>query len=322
MKILITGAGGFVGSHLADHLSEEYKIFAFLRYNSQGNIGNLKFINKEKFKNIEVIFGDLRAREEVEKIVRKSDLVINLAANISVKRSFENPEEVFFNNILITFNILHALKNKKIPLIHFSTSEVYGKPEKLPIKEDYLKKAASPYAASKIASDELVRSICSYENIPFLILRPFNTYGPRQSIRSVIPWIIYEILNSKEIRIGNLNSKRDFIYVKDLARILELIIKKEIYNGEEINICSGKSYSVREIIKMLFEITGIKKKIKEINKRKRPLKNEIMELRGDNKKLQKLIGKIELIDFQKGLKETFEFYKKFGFESPENFSIL
>ncbi len=322
MKILITGAGGFIGSHLVEYLGEKHKIFAFLRYNSQGNIGNLKFVNKKNFKNIEIIFGDLRAREEVEKIVRKSDLVINLAANISVKRSFENPEEVFFNNILITFNILHALKNKKIPLIHFSTSEVYGKPEKLPIKENYLKKAASPYAASKIASDELVRSICSYENIPFLILRPFNTYGPRQSIRSLIPWIIYEILNSKEIRIGNINTKRDFIYVKDMAKILELIIRKGKYNGDEINICSGKSYSVKEIIKMLFEIAGVNKKIKEIKKRKRPLKNEILELRGDNKKLEKLIGKIKLTDFKRGLKETFEFYKKFGFDSPENFSIL
>jgi len=322
MKILITGAGGFIGSHLVEKLSEEYKIFAFVRYNSQGNIGNLKFINKEKFKNIEIIFGDLRAREEVEKIVRKSDLVINLAANISVKRSFENPEEIFFNNLLITFNILHALKNKKIPLIHFSTSEVYGKPEKLPIKEDYLKKALSPYAASKIASDELVRSICSYENIPFLIVRPFNTYGPRQSIRALIPWIIYEILNSKQIRVGNLNSKRDFIHVKDLVRILEIIIKKELYGEEEINICSGKSYSVKEIIEMLFEITGVRKEIKEIEERKRPFKNEIMELRGNTKKLKKLTGKIKLTDFKKGLKETFEFYKKSGFDSPENFSIL
>ncbi|MEO0290460.1 MAG: GDP-mannose 4,6-dehydratase [candidate division WOR-3 bacterium] len=322
MRILITGAGGFIGSHLVEHLSNRFKIIAFLRYNSQGDIQNLKFLNKENFKNIEIVFGDLRAREEIEKFIKKVNLVINLAANISVKRSFENPEEVFFNNTLITFNILNALKKNKIPLIHFSTSEVYGNPEKLPVKEKDSKNALSPYAASKIACDELVKSICNYENIPFLILRPFNSYGPRQSIRSLIPWIIYEILNSKVIKIGNLNTKRDFLYVKDLAKIIEKLIEKEYFKGEEVNICSGKSYSVREIIKLLFEISGVKKKIKELDIRKRPFKNEILELRGDNSKISKILGEIKLTNFKEGLKETFEFYKKTGFESPSNFSLL
>lgn len=322
MKILVTGAGGFIGSHIVENLSKKFKIIAFLRYNSQGNIQNLKYLDKEILKNIEIVFGDLRAREEIEKNIKKVDLVINLAANISVKRSFENSEEVFFNNTLITFNLLNALKKTKIPLLHFSTSEVYGNPEKLPVSEKDKREALSPYAASKIACDELVKSICNYENIPFLILRPFNTYGPRQSIRSLIPWIIYEILNSEEIKIGNLNTKRDFLYVKDLAKIIEILIEKKYFNGEEINACSGKSYSVREIIDLLLEISGINKKIRELNIRKRPYKNEIQELRGDNSKIKKITGKLILTNFKEGLKETFEFYKKFGFESPSNFSLL
>ncbi len=322
MKILVTGAGGFIGSHIVENLSKKFKIAAFLRYNSKGDIQNLRFLSKENFKNIEIIFGDLRAREEIEKVIKKVNFVINLAANISVKRSFENPEEVFFNNTLITFNILNALKKKKIPLIHFSTSEVYGNPEKLPVTEGNRKISLSPYAASKIACDELVRSICNYENIPFLILRPFNTYGPRQSIRSLIPWIIYEILNSNEIKIGNLNTKRDFLYVKDLVKIIEILIEKKHFNGEEVNVCSGKSYSVKEIIDLLLEISGINKKIRELNIRKRPSKNEIQELRGDNSKIKKIIGKLKLTNLKEGLKETFEFYKKIGFESPSNFSLL
>ncbi len=323
MKILITGAAGFIESNHVENLSRKHKIFAFLRYNSQGSIGNLRFINRENFKNIKIIFGDLRAREEVEKIVKKSELVINLAANISVKRSFENMEEVFLNNVLICINILQALKGKKAPLIHVSTSEVYGNPEKLPIKENFLKKALSPYAASKIACDELVRAFSLYYEIPFLILRPFNTYGPRQSIRSLIPWIIYQILNSKEIKIGNIDSKRDFIYVKDLVKIFEKIIEKNNFEGEEINICSGKSYSVREIINFLFEISGKRKKIKIIKERKRPSKVEIEELLGDMEKLKKLIEILPETDIREGLKETFEFYKKEGFnETPQIFSLL
>ncbi|MEN3047038.1 MAG: GDP-mannose 4,6-dehydratase [Candidatus Hydrothermales bacterium] len=322
MRILITGAGGFIGSHLVEHLSKKFKIIAFVRYNSQGNIGNLKYIEKENLKNVEIVFGDLRAREEIEKAFKNSNLVIHLAASISVNRSFENIEEVFFNNILVTFNILHALKKSKIPLIHFSTSEVYGNPESLPIREKDCKKALSPYAASKIASDELVRSVCIYEDIPFLIVRPFNTYGPRQSIRSIIPWLIYEILNSEEVEVGNLYTKRDFIYVKDLCKIIEIFIEKRYFNGEEINICSGESYSIKEILDILFRISGKTKKIKEKEQRKRPVKSEITELRGDNTRLREIVGEIKLKSFEEGLRETYEFYEKFGFEAPKEFSLL
>lgn len=322
MRVLITGAGGFIGSHLTELLAKENKkVTAFIRYNSSGNIGNLKYVDKKLFKNIEIVFGDLRAREQIEEISKKTDMIVHLAANISVKRSFENPEEVVINNILSTLNILEALKKSKVPLLYVSTSEVYGNPDKMPIRENITKKALSPYAASKIATDELVRSICSYFEIPFLILRPFNTFGERQSIRSVIPWIIYQILNSREIKLGNIDTKRDFLYVKDTIKAMKIAIDEDIFNGEEINICSGNSVSIKTIIQKLLKISGKNMNIKIVKSRKRKRENEIMELRGSNKKANEILSFKPSYTLEQGLERTFEFYKKYGFESLPEFSL-
>lgn len=311
MKILLTGSGGFIGSFLCEELFKRgYKLKIILKYTSTANLANLNFLEREILEKIEIIFGDLQDPQVISEAIKDIDYVINLASLISIPYSFVFPRTTIFNNVSIIINLMENLKNKKIPIIHISTSEVYGKVNYLPIDENHPKYAKSPYAASKIFMDEFVKSYGEYYKIPFKIVRPFNTFGPRQSQRALIPSIMLQILNNKEVKIGNLYPKRDFTYVLDIVNGIINIMESDKGFCEEIILCSGKSYSVMEVIEKIKKISNKEFKIIKDKKRERPKEIEIDNLTGTFEKAKKLFGFSPKISFEEGLKITWEWFKE------------
>jgi len=311
MKVLILGGGGFIGSFLCEKLFERnYKIKVILRYTSSGNIGNLIFLDKKILKEIEIIFGDLQDFRVIYEGLKDADYVINLASLISIPYSFVFPKSVVINNVEIILNLAEGLREFKIPIIHISTSEVYGKINYLPIDENHPKSAKSPYAASKIFMDEFLKSFCEYYKIPFKIIRPFNTFGPRQSQRALIPSIILQILKNKEVKIGNLYPKRDFTYVLDIVDGIIKVFESDKGFFEEVILCSGKSYSVMEVIEKIKEVSKVDFKIVKDEKRERPKEVEIDELLGTYEKAKKIFNFSPKVPFEEGLKITWEWFKE------------
>ena len=304
-RVLVTGAGGFIGSHLVEELVKRGAIVkAFIRYTSRGDIGLLKYLNL--IREPEIIYGDLRDKWAVFEAVKNVDIIFHLGAVISVAYSYVHPEEVIDVNTRGTLNILHAVKEYKTEnVVYVSTSEVFGNPRYVPIDEDHPKRAQSPYAASKIAADEIVRSFNLSYGMNIKTVRPFNTYGPGQSLRAVIPWIIYQALNQDVVYLGNIHTKRDFTYVTDTVKGI-LMIAERGPDGGELNLGTGTSFSIREIVEMVSEIMGKNLKIIEKGERKRPEDSDIVELVSSNKKARELLGWEPEIDFREGLKLTIE----------------
>ena len=274
MKVLVTGAGGFIGSHLCETLAKKgFKVNAMVRYNSRQNEGWLENINH---KNLKIIHGDVTDFDSVKTAMDRCDYVFNLAASISVPYSFKNPQTFIDTNIIGALNIFRAsslMKNKIKKIIQISSSEVYGNHllrSKNTLTENTITVSESPYAATKIASDNLAISMQKASGLPIIVARPFNTFGPRQSLRAVIPTIITQFisLNKKNnvIKIGNLETSRDFVYVMDTVDGLISLIKKSCKPGEIYNICTGSSYSVKSIIKYLKK--NYKKKSKSFSFKK------------------------------------------------------
>ena len=259
MKILVTGASGFIGSHLCETLlAKGYKVRAFVRYTSKQNIGWLKDINK---KDLEIVFGDIVDFDSVKNAVEGCDYIFNLAASISVPYSFKNPQTFIDTNIIGALNILRTsiiFKKKIKKIIQISSSEVYGnnlfKTKKI-LKEDTVTIAESPYAATKISSDNIAISMHQSSEVPVIVARPFNTFGPRQSLRAVIPTLITQFLslnqNNNDVIIGNLKTSRDFVYVQDTADALVSLLKSSCKPGNIYNVCTEKSFTINEIIEIL-----------------------------------------------------------------------
>ena len=314
-KILITGADGFIGSHLTELLIEKFKITALVYYNSLGNFGWLSNMNDKYKRKTKIVFGDINDENFIDNLIKNNDIIINLAALIGIPYSYVAPNSYFKTNILGLVNILNSsLKYKKI--IHTSTSEVYGTPKKIPISENANLNAQSPYAASKIAADQIALSYHKSFDLKLNIIRPFNTYGPRQSLRAVIPTIITQCLNEncKTIKLGNLNTLRNFNYIKDTIEAFYKVIKKNVWDGNVVNIGSNSSFSINETVKMIQSLTKTDKKIMRDNKRVRPSKSEVQLLSADNKLARKILNwKPNFVGkegFKKGLKETVEWFKK------------
>ena len=325
MKVLVTGAGGFIGSNLCESLlKNKFNVRAFVRYNSRQNPGWLADIRNKK---LEVVFGDITDFDSVLHAVEGCDYIYNLAASISVPYSFKNPQTFIDTNILGALNIFRAasMSKKKIKkVIQISSSEVYGndllKNKKI-LTEKTITVSESPYAATKIASDNLAISMQKASSIPIVIARPFNTFGPRQSLRAVIPTLITQFLylknnKNKIIKIGNLNTRRDFVYVQDTVEGLMSLLKKNCKPGEVYNICTGKSFSIKDIIACLIKISKHKPKIQISKVRLRSA--DVFDLKGSNKKIYKT-NKWQpkyknLNGFQKALKKTYDW-----FEKDENF---
>jgi nucleoside-diphosphate-sugar epimerase len=320
MKILVTGASGFIGSHLCECLlAKGYKVKAFVRYTSKQNIGWLENI---KNKNLEIIFGDIVDFDSVKNAVKGCDYIFNLAASISVPYSYKNPQTFIDTNIIGALNILRTsifFKKKIKKIIQISSSEVYGNnlfKTKRILKEDTVTIAESPYAATKISSDNMAISMHQSSGIPVVVARPFNTFGPRQSLRAVIPTLITQFLllnkNNNDVTIGNLKTSRDFVYVQDTVDALVSLLKPSCQPGNIYNICTGKSFAINEIIKILKIIS--KKNPNIIVAKKRLRTAEVFNLRGSNKKLysaNRWVPKYKnSIGFKKALLETYIWFKE------------
>lgn len=319
-KILVTGAAGFIGSHLVETLLEKNKkVVALVKYNSSNDIGFLNKINVSKKKNLEIFMGDIRDYDSIESAAKGCDTIFNLAAMISVQYSFKFPQSYLDTNIYGLMNLLRAsnyLKKNIKKIVQVSSSEVYGnlvlnkKIKKLNEKDNLF--AESPYAASKIAADNLALTMFKACGIPISIIRPFNTFGPRQSMRAIIPTIIAQLTNNqkKNLKIGNLNSSRDFVYVNDTVSAMLKVAEKG-KNGEVYNVANGKSFSVKDIIKIVEDYLGVEAKI--ILDKKRMRKADVFDLIGDNSKIKKLGWKPQYANFdgfQRGIIKTIKWIEQ------------
>jgi NAD dependent epimerase/dehydratase len=310
-KILITGACGFIGSHLTEVMAEKgFKVVAFDRYNINNDYGNLeksKFIDKIDFK-----LGDLRDFDSVLNAINGCDAVFHLGALIGIPYSYVSPLAYIKTNIEGTYNVLEASRIKKVKqVIITSTSETYGTAKYVPMNESHPKVGQSPYAASKIAADQLAISYYKSFNLPVKVVRPFNTYGPRQSARAVIPTIISQILNKNKILdLGNLSPTRDFTFVSDTCSgLIEIFNSKKLF-GQEINIGSMNEISIHDVAQKIKQIMNSKIEIKINNLKKRPINSEVDRLLCDNSFL-KNNSKWEIkVNLEKGLRETIKWIKK------------
>ena len=310
-KILITGAGGFIGSHLVEKLTAEgFEVKAFVRYNSKNNWG---WLEKSPVKNeIEVITGDIRDYDSVYIATNGCEAVFHLAALIGIPYSYASPLAYIKTNIEGTYNVLQAAKERNISnIIITSTSETYGTAQRVPIDEDHPLVGQSPYSASKIAADQIALSYYKSFGLPVKIVRPFNTYGPRQSARAIIPTIITQLLNGKtELDLGNTTPTRDLTYVKDTANGFIEIFKSDVLIGSVTNIGMNEEISVVDLAQSLAELLEIKISIKEDRQRVRPENSEVERLRCDNSKLLKYTGWKPQYDLTKGLNKTISWIKE------------
>lgn len=310
-KVLVTGAGGFIGSHLAERLVEiGAKVKAFVRYNSNNNWG---WLEKSKYKDeIEIYRGDIRDYDSVRDAMKGVDVVFHLAALIGIPYSYVSPLAYIKTNIEGTYNVLQAAKDLETSRILItSTSEVYGTAKYVPIDEKHPFQGQSPYSATKIGADRLAESFYRSFNMPITIVRPFNTYGPRQSARAVITTIITQLLTGKEeIKLGALTPTRDFNYVKDTINGFIEIAKSDKTIGEEINIATQKEISIGQLAEELIRQINPNAKIVCDEKRLRPEKSEVNRLLGSNEKIKKLTNWKPQYTIEQGLIETIEFIKQ------------
>ncbi len=310
-KVLITGAGGFIGSHLCELcLSKGAEVRAFVHYNSRSDWGMLETVDKKSLKNMEVISGDLRDFQAVRKAVQGRHRVFNLGALIGIPYSFRNPADVVQTNVLGTLHVLQACLEFGVErVVQTSTSEVYGTAQYVPMDEKHPLKPQSPYAASKVGSDKLAESFfCTY-GLPVVILRPFNTYGPRQSPRAIIPAIIIQALQSRRIRLGSLTPRRDLTYVKDTARGFLAASSALEIEGETIQIGAQREVSIQELVGLIGAI--LKKELDVIPDagRRRPKASEVERLYASNQKAKELMGWRPQVSLEKGLENTVRWFR-------------
>ncbi|MBI1878350.1 MAG: SDR family NAD(P)-dependent oxidoreductase [Chloroflexi bacterium] len=304
--VLVTGAGGFIGSHLVEQLvAEGAQVRAFVRYNSRGEAGLLRLLPHEVYSKLEIIMGDLRDVEAIRKAVREIDTIFHLGALIAIPYSYLHPREVIDTNIMGTLNILMAARDFKVRrIVHTSTSEVYGTAQYVPIDEKHPLQGQSPYSASKIGADKIAESFYRSFDLPVVTVRPFNTYGPRQSARAVIPTIITQVLTRDEVRLGNLAPSRDFTFVSDTANGFLKAAEAEAAIGQEINLGVGASITIGELADKIFRLLNKAPKIVGETERLRPEKSEVFRLHSANHKAAELIGWQPQVSLDDGLQRT------------------
>lgn len=311
-KILVTGADGFIGSHLVERLLEEgAQVRAFVFYNSFNSWGWLDTLPKNILANVEIFSGDIRDPYGVRKAVEGTQAIFHLASLIAIPFSYHSPDAYVDTNIKGALNVLQAARDFLVErIIITSTSEVYGTARYTPIDEQHPLQGQSPYSASKIGADRIAESFyCSF-GAPIVIARPFNTYGPRQSARAVIPTIITQLLaGKKEIRLGSLHPTRDFNYVEDTCRGLVALATCADAIGKEVNIGSGTEISIGDLAKLIMELVGVSATINTDDTRKRPEKSEVERLLCDNGLIKKLTGWQSDITLHDGLVNTIAWFR-------------
>ena len=314
MQVLVTGADGFIGSHLTELLVKKgYKVRALSYYNSFNNWGWLEEI--DCLDEVEVITGDIRDPFFCKKLVKDIDIVFHLAALIAIPFSYTAPNLYVETNIQGTLNLLQAsLENNVKRFIHTSTSEVYGTAKYVPIDESHPLQPQSPYSASKIGADSIALSFYYSFDLPVTIARPFNTYGPRQSARAVIPTIITQILNNeKQIKLGDVTPTRDFNYVIDTCEGFIALANSKKSIGEVVNICSNYEISIKDTLELIKKITKSEVEFIVDKQRLRPKNSEVYRLFGDNSKIKQLTSWRPKYTIEKGLEKTIEW-----FSNPKN----
>ena len=311
-KVLVTGSDGFIGSHLTEELVKKgYEVRAFVFYNSFNNWGWLDTLPKEIMEHVEIFQGDVRDPNGVRQAMKGCNAVFHLAALIAIPFSYHSPDAYVDTNIKGTLNVLQAARDLGTErILVTSTSEVYGTAQYVPIDEKHPFQGQSPYSATKIGADRIAESFYRSFELPVTIVRPFNTYGPRQSARAVIPTIITQLLAGKqEIKLGSLTPTRDFNYVKDTANAFISIYESDRTIGEEINIATQKEISIGQLAEELIKQINPSAKIICDEDRLRPVKSEVNRLLGSNEKIKALTNWQQRYTFEQGLAETIEFLR-------------
>lgn len=322
--VLVTGAGGFIGSHLTETLVREgARVRAFVRYTSRGDWGLLSFLPSEIRRELEVQAGDIRDLEAMRKVMRGGSHVFHLGALIAIPYSYVHPAEVVETNVIGTLNILLAAQDTGVErVIHTSTSEVYGTALRVPIDETHPLQGQSPYSASKIGADKLAESFYRSFNLPVVTLRPFNTYGPRQSARAVIPTIITQALTQPAIQLGNLDARRDLTYVSDTVAGYLRVAETPGVEGETFNLGTGSEVRIMELAQEIVQILGKEIEIVVDPTRLRPEKSEVQRLLSDNRLAQTRLGWVPQITLREGLTRTVNWVAQhLDLYRPENYQL-
>ncbi len=311
-RVLVTGAGGFIGSHLTERLLREgATVVAFVRYNSRNNEGFLRMLPAELHDAIEVVAGDVEEIESVAYAMKGIHIVFHLAALVGIPYSYRHPREVVATNLIGSLNILTAAKEEGVEkLVMTSTSEVYGTARYVPIDERHPLQPQSPYAASKIGADCLSESYYRSFGLPVAIIRPFNTYGPRQSARAVIPTIITQALVRDTIELGATSPTRDFTFVSDTVDGFLKIGESERSIGQIINIGSGREISIGDLADKIISLVGRKVSVVHDTVRMRPSASEVERLCADNTKARDVIGWVPTVSLEEGLAKTIAWIKE------------
>ncbi|MBI4665160.1 MAG: GDP-mannose 4,6-dehydratase [Nitrospinae bacterium] len=310
-NVLVTGAGGFIGSHLCEALVDAgASVTAMIRYTSRADWGNLEFLPADKKARLHVVAGNIEDGDFVSRQVAGKDIIFHLAALIAIPYSYVAPRSYMRANVEGTLNVLESARNHQVArVVHTSTSETYGTAQYAPIDEDHPLQGQSPYSASKIGADKLAESYFLSFNLPVATIRPFNTFGPRQSGRAVIPTIISQALYRDEIHLGSLDPVRDLTFVKDTVRGFISVAKSDDAVGQVINIGMGSGITIGDLAAEILAIMGLDKPVIEDKSRIRPAKSEVYKLICGNAKAEKLTGWKPAYSLKQGLAETIEFVR-------------
>lgn len=309
-RVLVTGAGGFIGSHLTEELARRgAKVTALVRYNSRSHWGFLEDLPSELGKRVSIVSGDVTDPYCVNRLVKGQDVVFHLAALIGIPYSYEAPASYVATNVSGTLHVLEACREHKVrKVVHTSTSEVYGTALYAPIDEKHPLQGQSPYSASKIGADHIAESFHRSFGLPVAICRPFNTFGPRQSARAVLPALLCQLLDGRdEIKVGSTAPVRDFNYVGDTVEGFLAVAESPKTAGEAVNIGAGRGVSIGDAAKLLMKLTGRQAALKTDPARARPEKSEVMKLLCDNRKARRLAGWRPKVSFEEGLQRTIAF---------------
>jgi NAD dependent epimerase/dehydratase len=320
-RVLVTGAGGFIGSHLAERLVRSgARVRALVKYNA---LGSWEWLDRSPLKNdMEVVFGDVRERDALKKAFQGVDVVFHLAALIGIPYSYETPQSYLRTNVEGTLNVLQSALDAGAKVVHTSTSEVYGTARTPFIREDHPLQAQSPYAASKVAADKLAESYHLSFGLPVVTVRPFNTYGPRQSSRAVIPTIISQALRGRDIRLGNLSPTRDLNYVEDTVEGFVRAGESSRAVGRTINLGTGRDISVGDLAGKIIEGMGLRLRVVGSAERRRKKGSEVERLCADAGQARRVLGWKPRHSLEDGLRRTVEWMRENGeFYRPNRYAV-
>ncbi|MGN6372018.1 MAG: SDR family NAD(P)-dependent oxidoreductase [Solirubrobacteraceae bacterium] len=311
-QVLVTGAGGFIGAHLVAKLvAEGARVRGFVRYNSRNERGTLDWLDADVMSEIEVVSGELRDIESVSRAAKGSEMVFHLGAQIAIPYSYVNPRDYFEVNVLGSLNVAQAALSAGVSrLVHTSTSEVYGTARSVPITEAHPLEPQSPYAASKVAADKLMDSFHRSFDLPVTIVRPFNTYGPFQSARAIIPTIMTQALAGDTVRLGSLHPRRDLTFVEDTAAAFVAVARAPETIGTTLQLGTGEDVSVGDLVELVGGLVGKDLVVEQDSERIRPSKSEVELLKSDPTMVQRLAGWEAAVPLREGLARTLDWIER------------